>query len=330
MLFMRNGFLILGMFLLFSAPLVAEEVSHLPENSEQKKLAYLVSDLRIPFWDIMWRGVKFEGERLGYKVDVYSSENIAKKEIELTVKALKSGIDGLVVSPTNSSACATILRLAKEAGVPVVISDIGTDNGSYVAYISSDNWHGAYKLGEILVKKMQQLGWQDGTVGIIAIPQKRANGQERTSGFMEALEDAGIKGAGLLQQVTFSTQETYHFTKKLIQTSPNMKALWLQGSDRYQAALDAIKDTGKENQILLLTFDAEPEFMQLIPKGVLLAAGMQQPYLMGEKAVAAMHAHLEGELVPLEQKLPVLAVSAENIEEKQQRIERNVLGHVKP
>ncbi|MCG8079574.1 MAG: hypothetical protein AB2689_07865, partial [Candidatus Thiodiazotropha taylori] len=23
-----------------------------------KKLVYLVSDLRIPFWDIMWRGIK--------------------------------------------------------------------------------------------------------------------------------------------------------------------------------------------------------------------------------------------------------------------------------
>ncbi|NWF35687.1 substrate-binding domain-containing protein [Mariprofundus sp. KV] len=293
---------------------------------ENKQLVYLVSDQRIPFWDIMWRGIKSRAEELGYKSSVYSSDNDAKQEIQFAVKAIKERVAGIVVSPTNSSACVTILKLAKSAGIPVVIADIGTDGGEYVSYISSDNREGAYKIGKVLAEKMHALNWQDGRVGIIAIPQKRANGQARTAGFMLAMKEAGIKGAGIWQQETFSYQETYDFSKRLIEENSDLRAIWLQGSDRYQGAIDAITDAGKNKEILLITFDAEPVFLELIPDGILLGAGMQQPFLMGEKAVDAMHAHLTGQIVIKEQKLPVLAVSAMNIKQKLPLIHRNVLG----
>lgn len=296
------------------------------EEAQNKRLVYLVSDQGIPFWDIMWRGVKAKAEELGYRVSVYSAENSAKSELQFTVKAINDNVAGIVVSPTNSSACVTILKLANGAGIPVVISDIGTDGGEYVSYISSDNKDGAYKIGKILAQKMRELNWLDGKVGIIAIPQKRANGRARTAGFMQAMNEAGIKGAGIRQQVTFSYQETYDYAKDLIEKNTNIRALWLQGSDRYQGALDAIADAGKKGEILLLTFDAEPVFLDLIPEGKLVGAGMQQPFLMGEKAVDALHLHLLGQHVEKQIMLPVLAISGDNIAKELPTIKRNVLG----
>ncbi len=314
----------------FVLTLVLSTVAYGEETQSQetpkKELVYLVSDLRIPFWDIMWRGVKSKAEALGYHATVYSAENDAKKELEYTVRAINNRVSGIIVSPTNSSACVTILKLAKKAGIPVVISDIGSDSGEYVSYISSDNRKGAYSIGKVLVEKMKALDWQDGRVGIIAIPQKRDNGQARTAGFMQALTEEGIKGGGLYQQETFSHQETYDYAKELIENNPNLRALWLQGSDRYQAALNAIRDMNREGEVLLITFDAEPVFLELIPKGVLVGAGMQQPYLMGEKSVESMHLYLQGEAVVKNQKLEVLAISSKNIQQQLPTIRRNVLG----
>jgi len=53
---------------------------------------------------------------------------------------------------------------------------------------------------------------------------------------------------------------------------------------------------------------------------------MQQPFLMGERAVTALDRHLRGLPVEAVQKLPVLAVSADNIGELTPLIRRNVLG----
>ncbi|OSM00012.1 putative monosaccharide ABC transporter substrate-binding protein, cut2 family [Magnetofaba australis IT-1] len=300
--------------------------AHASPTAAAPKLAYLVSDLRIPFWRIMARGIEHSAKALGYQVTVMSAENDARNELQHAVTALKSDIVGLIASPTNSAAGATILKMAAKAGVPVIIADIGADDGHYVSYISSDNRQGAYEIGLVLVERLRELNWMDGSVGIIAIPQKRENGQARTRGFMKALSENGVRGAGLRQQVDFSRDETYKHARALIAEHPEMRALWLQGSDRYQAALDAIDDSGKTGQILLLTFDAEPEFLQLIPQGALVGAAMQQPFLMGEKAVSTLHRHLLGQRVPREIQLPILAISANNIAEKLPIIRRNVLG----
>lgn len=295
-------------------------------SAEEKKLAYLVSDLRIPFWNIMWKGVQTKAEDLGYGVKVYSAENSAKKELENTVSVIKSGVDGIILSPTNSSAAVTVLKLAAKANIPVVVSDIGTQGGEFVSYIESDNFDGAYRLGLVLVKYMKANELLDGRVGIVSIPQKRKNGKLRTEGFLKALNEANVKAADIRQQVDFSYAETYKFSKELIEQNPDLKALWLQGSDRYRGALDAIQDSGKQGAIALICFDAEPEFVNMIMGGKLVGSGMQQPFLMGQRAVESLELHRKGKPVPKVQQMEVLAVSGENIESLLPLIQRNVLG----
>ncbi|GAA0794968.1 substrate-binding domain-containing protein [Marinobacterium sediminicola] len=311
---------------MLALPALATERMTTAENTVQPRLVYITSDTRIPFWDIMARGIRRQAHELGYGIDIYSAHNDARRELELIADAIKQKAEGLIISPTNSSAAATLIKLADRAGIPVVIADIGADSDGYISYISSDNYTGAYRIGQVLTHALEVRGWQQGRVGIIAIPQKRLNGQARTAGFMKALDEAGIHNAAMRQQVDFSHDETYRFSRELIESIPDLRALWLQGSDRYQAALDAIADTGRRGEILLVTFDAEPEFLQLIPSGVLVGAAMQQPFLMGEQAVKNLHQHLQGLTVEHEQKLPVLAISADNLDDNLKTIRRNVLG----
>lgn len=296
-------------------------------NQSNKKIVYIVSDLEIPFWQIMSKGIKEKANEFGYEVDIYSSQNLKKNELENLAIALSSKIDGLVISPINSSSAVTLLEIAKTKNIPVVIADIGSDSENYLSFISSDNQNGAYELGKILTKYMKELEInKEGTVGIIAIPQKRANGKARTLGFMEALNEENIKSAGLYQQVDFSYKETYNYSKKLIDENKNLRAIWLQGSDKYKGALDAIKDSKKEGEIALICFDAEPEFLEMIPKGILIGSAMQQPYLMGQEAVISLDNFFNKKEVVKEKKLPILAISKDNIEEKLQTIKLNVLG----
>ncbi|RBP75566.1 substrate-binding domain-containing protein [Marinobacter nauticus] len=295
--------------------------------AQERTLAYLVPDIRIPFWDIMARGIHQKATELGYELSVHSADNLARRELEATVAAIDSGVDGIILSPTQSSAAVTVLKLAEQAGIPVVISDIGAKSDNYVSYIESDNDQGAYDLGELLVAALDEKGWMDGTVGIVAIPQKRANGKARTEGFMRALEEHGVSTAGIYQQADFSYHETYEFSRRLIQDNPQLRAIWLQGSNQYRGALDAIWESGKTGQILLICFDAEPEFLAMIRSGDLVAAGMQQPFLMGETAVEAMHRHLSGAPVEKVQRLPVLPVHRSNLEQLLPTIQRNVLGN---
>ena len=294
--------------------------------NSNKKIAYIVSDTTIPYWDIMSRGIKNSAENLGYEVEIYNSFNDPKTELENTIKAINENVSAIIVSPNNSSSCSTILKLSKKANIPVIISDIGADSGEYLSYISSDNKKGAYDIGKILAEKISTLKIENPKVAIISIPQKRLNGQERTSGFIKAMNESAIKNTNLKQQVTFSKEETYNFTKDLLNENSDLTAIWLQGSDKYQGALDAIYESGKKDKILLLTFDAEPEFLELITNNTLVGSAMQQPFLIGEKAVENMDKYLNNQPIEKNNKLPVLAISKENIDVNLTIIKRNVFG----
>ena len=292
----------------------------------EPKIVYISTDIRIPFWDIMAHGAQNEASALGYSFEILSADNSPKKELELTVQASKELVDGIIVSPSTSSACVTILKLAKKSNIPVVISDVGSDGGEYVSYISSNNREGGYSIGKVLAEKLNEKGWNDGKVGIIAIPQKRLNGQARTAGFMSALSEYNIKGGDIKQIQDWSDEETYRYTNELIDTNVNLRAIWLQTSNIYKGAIQALKERKKENDILLIAFDAEPEFIQLIQNGTIIGSAMQQPYLMGEVAMKTMDSYLKGEEPRKNIQLPILPISTTNIKNMLPKIKRDVLG----
>jgi ribose transport system substrate-binding protein len=290
------------------------------------KIAYIVSNMSIPFWNIMSNGAINSAKNLGYNIEIFDSENDNKKELENTIKAINEKVSGIVISPNNSSSCVTILKLAKKANIPVIISDIGTEAEDYISYISSDNEKGAYEIGKILAQELNKLNIENPKVAIIAISQKRINAQKRTNGFLKAMTDFSIQTTDIKQQVKFSKEETYNFTKEIIEKTPDLNAIWLQTSDKYQVALDAINDSGKKDKILLLTFDAEPEFVDLISNKIILASAMQQPFLMGEQALITLDKYLHKKDVEKNYKLSVLTISKENIKNNLPIIKRNVFG----
>src|SRR5574344_512888 len=295
--------------------------------NQHKKLAYIVSDTTIPFWQIMSKGIKEKAVELGYEIHIYSSNNLKKNELEHLASAISLKIDGLIISPINSSTASTLLEIAKMNKIPTIVADIGSNSKDYVSFISSDNKKGAYELGKIFAKHMKNLSWnKEGTVGIISIPQKRTNGKDRTLGFIQALDEESIKVSGFYQQVDFSYEETYNYSKKLIEENKNLRAIWLQGSDKYKGALDAIKEANKQKEIALVCFDAEPEFLEMIQNGNLVGSAMQQPYMMGQEAVISLNNFFNNKYVEKEQKMGILAISKENIDDKLKIIKLNVLG----
>ena len=112
-------------------------ISNLYSN-QQKKLAYIVSDINIPFWQIISKGIKDKSNELGYEIHIYSSNNLKKNELENLASAISLKIDGLIISPINSSTASTLLEIAKINNIPVVIADIGSNSKDYVSFISSD------------------------------------------------------------------------------------------------------------------------------------------------------------------------------------------------
>jgi len=300
----------------------------LPAAAATKEIVYLTPGLDLPFWRYLSEGIQKVAKDKGYDYQALDSHNSAQTQLRNAQDAIARGVAGIIISPTDSSTAPSVQQLAAAAKIPVVIADIGTNGGDYVSFIISDNYEGAKGVGEALAKALKAKGWQDGSVGLVTISQARKNGQARTAGFRDALKAAGItKEAELQQMQSYTADETFKFVQDMITAHPDMKAVWIQTDQPAIGALRAIKAARKSDQILVAAFDGIPEFVDLLKSGQIVATGMQQPYLMGEKSAEAMFTHLEGGTPEKQILVPILVVTSENIDQVLPTVKETVFAN---
>jgi ribose transport system substrate-binding protein len=296
-----------------------------PARAAGPNLAYLTPGLDLPFWRILAKGIEDTAKAAGGTSTSYDSHNNAQTQLQNAQDAIARKVDGLLISPTDSSTCPAVLNLAKRANIPCVIADIGTTGGDYVSFIISDNEQGANGIGKALAAKMKARA-TNMTVGLVTISLARNNGKARTNGFMKAMDEAGIKQAALSQMQTYTADETLHFVQDMLTAHPDLGGLFVETDQPTLGALRAIATAHKETQVMVAAFDGIPEFVDLIKKGTIVGSGMQQPYLMGQRSAQALLDHLGGKQVQKEILVPIEVVTSDNIAQVEPTIRKTVFG----
>lgn len=297
-------------------------------RAAEKTIVYLTAGLELPFWRYLGKGIESVVTKEGYGFAALDSRENAATQLKNAQDAIARGVAGICISPTDSSTAPAVLELAQKANIPVIISDIGTNSGEYVSFVISNNFEGAYGVGQALAAAMKEKGWTDGSVGIIAISQARKNGQARTAGFRKAMQEAGItKEAGLQQMATYTPEETFKFVQDMLTANPDMRGLFVQTDDPATGALRAIRAARRTGEVLVAAYDGTPTLVQQIKSGEIVGSGMQQPYLMGVKSGEALVAHLKGQEVPKETVVPILTVTSKNINELLPTIKTTVFAN---
>lgn len=298
-----------------AVPFALRGLSAVGAQDESYQIAYLTPGLNVPFWKYLSDGIKQAAAAADAKIEVtdYDSRNDAATQLQNAQDAITRGVDAIIISPTDSSTAPAVLELAAEANVPVIIADIGTDSGDYVSFVISSNEQGAYEAGQVLVENMQAKGWEGADVVMIAISQARINGQNRTRGFTQALEEGGSKIAQYLESEDYTRAEAQQQALDLLTANPDARGFFTQHDEATLGAWTAIEDSGKEDEIILVGFDGSPESVDLIRAGKLKAASMQQPVLMGRMSLDVALKHLRGEEVEKETSVPTILVTPENL-----------------
>jgi len=300
-----------------------------PARAASKTIVYLTPGLDLPFWRYLSKGVESAARAKGYDFLALDSRNNPQTQLQNAQDSIAKGVAGIVISPTDSSTAPSVLELAKRANIPAVIADIGTNSGDYVSFIISNNYEGAKGVGVALAQALKKKGWESGSVGLITISQARKNGQARTQGFRDGLVEGGVKTkeAGLQQMQSYTADETFKFTQDMLTANPDMRGLFIQTDQPAIGALRAIKAARRDGQILVAAFDGIPEFVDLLKSDQIVASGMQQPYLMGQKSGEAMMSHIAGESVEKEISVPILTVTSENIDKELPVVKQTVFAN---
>lgn len=289
-------------------------LSSAPAFADGKKFAYMTPSLTLPFWRYLAKGIEETVKANGDELTTYDSNNDASKQLANAQDAIARKVDGILISPTDSSTCPKVLSLAEKAGIPVIIADIGTDSGNYVSFIISDNYDGANGVGKMLAKEFAKKGWEKAEYAQVTISLARANGRKRTEGFRKAMQEAGHVEVDLKQMETYTGDETFRYVQDMLTAHPNLRGIFVETDQPSMGAVRAVRAARKTGEVLVAGFDGIPEFVKMIQEGKIIGSGMQQPHLMGQRSMEVLYDHLAGKTVEKEVMVPIIVVDTNNID----------------
>lgn len=216
----------------------------------------------------------------------------AQQKQENQIKAIRSYIaqkvDVIAFSPVVESGWETVLREAKAAKIPVVLTDrsVSTkDDSLYVTFMGSDFIEEGRKAGRWLVEKMKD---QKGDVNIVELQGTvgSAPAIDRKKGFEDAI--AGHDNLKIVRSQTgdftrTKGKEVMESFLKAEDGGKNICALYAHNDDMAVGAIQAIKEAGLKpgTDILVVSIDAVPDIFQAMAAGEANATVELTPNMAG-------------------------------------------------
>ncbi|MCC9145244.1 MULTISPECIES: ABC transporter substrate-binding protein [unclassified Arthrobacter] len=229
----------------------------------------------------------------------------AQQKQENQIKAIRSYIqqqvDVIAFSPVVESGWDTVLKEAKDAGIPVILTDRAIDSKDtslYTAFLGSDFVEEGKKAGEWLVEDSAAT---DGPVNIVELQGTTgaAPALDRKEGFEAAI--AADPDLQIVQSQTgdFTRSGGKQVMEAFLKNTPDIDVVYAHNDDMGLGAIEAIEAAGMVpgEDIKIITVDAVKDGMTALADGKINFIVECNP-LLGEQLMDIAEKVVNGEEVP--------------------------------
>ncbi|MGP0148992.1 sugar ABC transporter substrate-binding protein [Pseudomonas oryzihabitans] len=271
---------LLAAIALTSASLILPLAASHATAAEKPKVALVMKSLANEFFLTMEDGAKTYQKDHSADFDLISNgikdETDTSSQIRIVEQMIVSKVDALVIAPADSKALVPVLKKASDAGIKVVNIDNRLDpevlksKSLDIPFVGPDNRKGARLVGEYLAKQLKQ-GDQ---VGIIEGVSTTTNAQQRTAGFKDAMETAGMKIVGV-QSGNWEIDKGNAVAAAMLNEYPDLKALLAGNDSMALGAVSAVRAAGKKGQVQVVGYDNIKAIHPMLKDGRVLATADQ-------------------------------------------------------
>ena len=285
-----------------------QNVNSQGESESKGTIGVSVLTLGNPFFNVIAEGVKEEAAKHGYDVVVVDGDRDVQKQANQIDDFLTKGVAAIILNPCDRQSIGPAIEKANRAGVPVFTCDLKcvAEGAEVVSHVGSDNLQGGKLAGEAMI---EALGEQGGKVLVVHFPQANSC-QLRVQGFEEVIGayNQGLS-AGLIEVVAQLDgggvrDEGYKVTEDTLQAHPDLRGIFAINDPSGLGARAALEKAGKQDQVVIVAFDGQPEGKQAIKDGKIFADPIQFPGLIGKKTVELMMDYFAGLEVEKEVLIP--------------------------
>lgn len=206
----------------------------------------------------------------------------ARQKQENQIKALRSFIsqqvDYIVFSPLTEDGWDTVLKEAKDAGIPVILMDRSVkveDDSLYTSWVGSDFAEEGKKAGQWLAEDLAEKQLDSEEVNIVVL--KGTEGSTSVIGRTQGFEAIAAEHDNwvILEQADaeFTTAKGREEMRKMLQKYEHIDVVVSQNDDMTFGALEAIQEAGKttgtEGEIIIISFDSVKSALKMVEKGII-------------------------------------------------------------
>ena len=278
--FSRRGWMQLVLFtvpLALSAMVSAAEATRVDPSSPTKpKVALVMKSLANEFFQTMQDGARAHQRQQASKYDLISNgikdEIDTSGQIRLIEQMLAQRVDALVVAPADSKALVPVLQSAIAKGVVVVNIDnrldpaVLSEKRLTIPFVGPDNRAGAKLAGDFLARQLEPAS----KVGIIEGITTTVNAQQRTLGFRNAMQAAGMTVVAV-QSGDWQLQKGTTVAAAMLREHPDLAALLCGNDTMALGAVAALKSAGKTGRVKVVGYDNIPAVKPLLADGRMTA-----------------------------------------------------------
>lgn len=248
-------------------------------QADPQKEYYMVTFVSgIDFWKQCYEGFEDAAALYG-ATTVYDGapEYDINNAITVLEQVIAKKPAGIAVTCMNPDAYIEPINKAIEAGIPVVTFDADAPESNRYANLSTRNYEGGVAAAEY----MAELLGGKGEVAIVATVGQ-LNIEERANGFRDTIESK-YPDMKIVQEVDGETQEEVaaQVTGALIQSNPNVKGIYTANENMGLGAATAISESGKADDIKLISFDVDEPLLNLMDEGLIDGLIAQSSWNMG-------------------------------------------------
>lgn len=254
-------------------------------------IGLIVSDIRNPFFTSVSRAVEDFAQEMGMSIFLCNSDENPSKELMYLEQMHGENVAGIILSPTRQTADDFPKVIISD--LPLVVIDRRV-RGADVDSVLIDNYEAAYKLAEHLLSDgHQRIG---ALFGIAS-----TTGRERRKGFIQAIQEHGIKlDPDLISYINPTDEDGYLSAKKLLNLPNRPDAIYTSNGLLATGAFRALRESqlAIPDEIAFATFDDTPWAALVNPSVTVIR---QPTYEIGKTASELLYERIKDPSRPTRQ-----------------------------
>lgn len=288
---MRHRWIAAAALIAMAAPILGS----CERKPQPMKIGLAVANLQADFFNQIKQSVEAAGAAQGIQVVTVDAKGDGATQVSQVQDLVNQNIKALIYIPAGAAAAAAPVKIAKDAGIPVVTVDRNPDGAAGDTFIATNSVTAAKALGDYVCKvtggkaKVAVIQGQIGTTPEI----------DRDTGFKQAMAACpGLKEVARDASKMWMKDEGFNIAQNMLQRDPSIDVFFGHADALALGAAQAAKSANVGHKVWTVGFDGDPSALQAVRDGSLDATMTQRTQQMGALAFQSAMDLIAGKTPP--------------------------------